>query len=183
LQTINVDDKVLVKEAQGGNVDAIGDLYDRHHTQMFRYVWSRVGERPLAEDLTGELFTRMVTHLDSYRDQNVPFRAWLYRIARNLIADHYREEGNRRTVPLNDAAEVPAGGRGPVAVVEHQLTMAGVEHALANMDPVQREVVVLRFIVGLPLQEVAHALDKSVAAVKSLQHRGLKSLRVALQTM
>lgn len=178
-----LDDIELVKAAQGGNVDAIGDLYDRHHAQMFRYVWSRVRERPLAEDLTGELFTRMVTHLDSYQDQNVPFRAWLYRIARNLIADYYRKEGSRNMVSLKAAADVPAGGQSPVTVVEHKLTMAGVENALANIDPVQCEVVVLRFIVGLPLQEVAHTMDKSVAAVKSLQHRGLKSLRVALQTI
>ncbi len=164
-------------------MNAIGELYDRHHAQIFRYMWSRVRERPLAEDLTGELFTRMVSNLASYRDQNVPFRAWLYRIARNLITDYYRKEGSRGTVPLIAAADVPANGRGPDAVVEHKLTMAGLEAALATIDPVQREVVVLRFLVGLPLQEVAHAMDKSVTAIKSLQHRGLKALRVALQTM
>jgi len=183
LQAIDIDDNVLVKKAQGGNVDAIGELYDRHHAQMFRYVWSRVGERPLAEDLTGELFTRMVSNLASYREQNVPFRAWLYRIARNLITDHYRKEGGKRTVPLTAAADVPVNGRGPAAVVEQKITMDAIEMALHQLDPVQREVVLLRFVVGLPLHEVAHAMDKSVAAVKSLQHRGLKALRVALQTV
>lgn len=177
------EDKALVKLAQGGNVEAIGELYDRHHAQIFRYVWSRVGERPLAEDLTGELFTRMVTHLASYRDQQVPFRAWLYQIARNLVTDYYRRTGNKGTVPLAAAETVPARSRGPAAVVERKLTMAGVDAALAQMDSSQREVVILRFIVGLPLQEVAQTMNKSVAAVKSLQHRGLKALRAALQMM
>lgn len=111
----------LVQRAQNGDVEAVGELFDRHHEPIFRFAWSRVGDRQVAEDLTGEVFTRTVRSLPDYRLEGIPFRAWLYR------------------------------------------------------------VVVLRFLVGLSLEEVAAAVDKTTAAVKSLQHRGLKSLRLALR--
>ncbi|MCP5100698.1 MAG: sigma-70 family RNA polymerase sigma factor [Chloroflexi bacterium] len=163
-------------------MDAIGDLYDGHHTQIFRYVWSRVRERPLAEDLTGEIFTRMVTHLPTYQDQQVPFRAWLYRIARNLIVDHFRKEDGRITTPLDTATQIPDTQRPPDVIVADQMAVESVQAAMTQIDPQQREVVILRFIVGMSLQEVAETLDKSVAAIKSLQHRGLKACRVALMS-
>lgn len=175
------NDADLVARAQGGDVDAVGELYDAHHEHIFRYVWSRVRDKQLAEDLTGETFTRMVVNLASYRAMDVPFRAWLYRVARNLIVDHYRKEDGRSSLPLSYAESVSGGGSHPGPIVEQKLVLERVQEALAQIDPLQRDVIVLRFVAGLPLQEVALALDKTVAAVKSLQHRGLKSLRVALK--
>lgn len=104
----NSNDADLVKRAQGGDVDAVGELYDRHHESIFRYVQSRVYDRDLAEDLTGEIFTRMVTSLPGYRLRGIPFRAWLYRIARNLVVDHYRKESGRVSVPLYHAESAGA---------------------------------------------------------------------------
>ena len=96
-------DADLVRRAQAGDVAAVGDLYDRHHKAIFRYVQSRVHGKDLAEDLTGEIFTRMVANLPDYRPMGVPFRAWLYRIAHNLVVDHYRKEGGQVLVPLDHA--------------------------------------------------------------------------------
>ena len=175
------NDAELVARAQGGDVDAVGELYDAHHEHIFRYVWSRVRDKQLAEDLTGETFTRMVGNLAGYRLTDVPFRAWLYRIARNLIVDHYRTENGRTSLPLSYAEDTGSGGSHPSPIVEQKLVLESVQEALAQIDPLQREVILLRFVTGLPLQEVALALDKTVAAVKALQHRGLKSLRVVLQ--
>lgn len=175
------NDAELVARAQGGDVDAVGELYDAHHEHIFRYVWSRVRDKQLAEDLTGETFTRMVGNLAGYRLTDVPFRAWLYRIARNLIADHYRTENGRTALPLSYAENMGSGSSHPSPIVEQKLVLERVQEALAQIDPLQREVILLRFVTGLPLQEVALALDKTVAAVKALQHRGLKSLRVVLQ--
>jgi RNA polymerase sigma-70 factor (ECF subfamily) len=162
-------------------VNAVGELYDRHHEDIFRYVWSRVGDNGSAEDLTGEVFTRMVASLPDYRPRGVPFRAWLYRIARNLVVDHYRKEKGLDLVPLNHAEGLRGDGSDPDLMAERQLTLERVQRALARLDPSQREVVELRFLVGLSLREVALTLDKTVAAVKSLQHRGLTSLRAALR--
>lgn len=173
-------DTALVRRAQGGDVSAIGELYDRHHERIFRYVWSRVNNKNLAEDLTGEIFTRMVSNLPDYRSVGLPFPAWLYRIAHNLIVDHYRKNSGRSPLPLDHAESLSGGRDNPDSIVEHNVTLERLRRALERLDQAQREVVVLRFLAGLSLQEVALALDKTVAAVKSLQHRGLAALRVEL---
>ncbi len=184
----NARDLELVKQARRGDGQAAGLLYDRHQEAIFRFVWSRVGHRQAAEDLTGEVFSRMVGSLPSFNDQGVPFRAWLYRIARNLLTDTFRQENRRATVPLEQmehdpsrrAAAVHSSAPSLEMIAEMTLTLEKIRGALAAIDPRQREVVELRFLAGLSLQEVADALDESVAAVKSLQHRGLQALRAAL---
>jgi RNA polymerase sigma-70 factor (ECF subfamily) len=177
----DASDADLIRRAQEGDVNAVGELYDRHNEPIFRYVRSRVHDNRSAEDLTGEIFARMVTSLPNYRARGLPFRAWLYRVAHNLVVDHYRKENGHVLVPLHQAEKLSGAANSPDAVVEHQLTLERVQRALARLDPSQQEVVVLRFLVGLSLREVAQALDKTIAAVKSLQHRGLVALRVALK--
>ncbi len=178
---MELDDLALVEQAQGGDVDAVGALYDAHHQAIFRYVWSRVSDQQLAEDLTGEIFTRMVTSLSGYQPTAVPFRAWLYRIARNLVVDHHRSQNGRVLTSL-DVVENLSGESGqPDPIVEQHLTQERIRAALAYIDPAQKEVVILRFLAGLSLVEVAQALDKTVPAVKSLQHRGLTALRAFLE--
>ncbi|MBE2221721.1 MAG: sigma-70 family RNA polymerase sigma factor [Anaerolineae bacterium] len=174
-------DNELVKRAQQGDITAIGALYDRHQMHIFRFVWSRVGNQQLAEDLTGETFTRMVSGLSGYKINETPFRAWLYRIARNLVTDEFRKRQGKTAVPLQDVETMISFETNPDIVAENNLTLATVQEALAALDPTQREVVELRFLAGYSLQEVAETLDYSVAAVKSHQHRGLKALRAALQ--
>ena len=160
---------------------AVGELYDRHHTRIFRYLWSRLRDPHLAEDLTGEVFARMVRDMRKYQSRGVPFQSWLYRIAHNLAVDHQRASSRREVVPLYYAEGLAAQEHDLTAQVEQRLTFERVVVALNVLDPIQQEVVVLRFLVGLSLREVAATLDKSVAAVKSLQHRGLVALRLALQ--
>jgi len=160
---------------------AVGKLYDRHYTRIFRYLWSRLRDPHLAEDLTGEVFARMVRDLPNYRSTGVPFKAWLYRIAHNLAVDHQRAASRHESVPLYHAEGLNANDADPGRTVERKLTVERVVAALETLDPTQQEVVVLRFLAELSLREVAAALDKTVAAVKSLQHRGLVALRGALQ--
>jgi RNA polymerase sigma-70 factor (ECF subfamily) len=177
---VEVDDAALIKRAQGGDVDAVGELYDVHHQPIFRYVWSRVGDQQLAEDLTGEIFTRMVISLSGYRSGDVPFRAWLYRIARNLIVDHHRSENGRFPTSLDVVENVSSGGSQPDPIVERILTLERVQAALTRIDPAQQEIIRLRFVAGLSLNEAAKTVGKTIPAVKSLQHRGLAALRAVL---
>lgn len=163
-------------------MDAIGELYDGHHEQIFRYVWSRVRHKEAAEDLTGEIFARMVTHLPAYRPQQAPFRAWLYQIARNLIVDHFRRSGQQTAVPLQQV-NAPANHANPDGLIDRQLSLEKVQEALERIDSEQRDVVLMRFVLGMSLEEVAETLNKSVGAVKSIQHRGLKSLRATLKVL
>src|SRR3990170_2078041 len=126
--------------------------------------------------MTGEVFTRMLAALPRYQPTATPFRAWLYRIAHNLVVDHYRKEGGRTFLSL-DQAEAQSDEAGDLnLIVEWNLTIEQVHHALARLDEAQREVVSLRFLSGLSLQEVAAALEKSEGAIKALQHRGLAAL-------
>lgn len=178
---LHASDLELVHNAQQGDVEAVGELYDRHHERIFRYIWARVRDQVTAEDLTGDVFARMVTALNGYRPGSVPFTAWLYRIAHNLVIDHYRKENVTMSVPLYYADSMSGSQDNPTTVVEQQLTLERVHQALQTIDQTQQEVVVLRFLAGLSLHEVAHTLDKSVAAVKALQYRGLSALRVALK--
>lgn len=171
----------LVKRAQGGDVNAIGDLYDRYHQRIFKYVWVRTRNTHLAEDLTGEIFTRMVKNLPHYQPRGVAFAAWLYRIAHNLVVDHYRKEDRRDLLPLFVAEEVQEDDRNPSAIVEEHLDVERLQVALDQIDESQREVIELRFLMGMSLKEVAQNLDRTVAAVKSLQHRGLKAMRAIMK--
>jgi RNA polymerase sigma-70 factor (ECF subfamily) len=173
-------DADLVTRAQSGDMQALGALYDQHHEALFRYLWARVGDRQLAEDLTGEVFLRMLGALPRYRASAAPFRAWLYQIARNLLVDHYRKTKGRDVVALQQAEQI-GDGRGDLgAVVEQRLTLERIHRALAHLDEAQREVVTLRFLSGLSLQQTAAVVEKTEAAVKALQHRGLAALRQEL---
>jgi RNA polymerase sigma-70 factor (ECF subfamily) len=140
----------------------------------------RVGEKQTAEDLTGEVFMRMLDALPRFRPGDVPFRAWLYRIARNLLVDHYRKVKSHPVEPLLDSQAGIEAGEDPGSVVELKLSAERLQQALGRLDDGQREVVSLRFLAGLSLEETARALEKTEAAVKALQHRGLAALRRAL---
>jgi len=175
-----MSDAQLVAAAQRGEMQALGALYDQHHEALFRYLWARVGERQLAEDLTGDVFMRMLDALPRYQPSAAPFRAWLYRIARNLLIDHYRKAEHRAHAPLHEADGQAAPEPDPILLVDQQLSVQRLHQALATLDETQREVVTLRFISGLSLEETANALGKTEAAVKAHQHRGLLALRRAL---
>lgn len=176
---MTADQQTSEKQVQTGNLPAVEELYREHHEHIFRFIWSRIHDLPLAEDLTGEVFMRMVVNLPNYRDRSLPFRAWLYQIARNLIIDHHRKEGSLQS--LNDVVDQNPGAISPEEKAETALTLERVQRALEKIDPAQREVVQLRFLAELSLDEVALVINRSVAAVKSLQHRGLASLRAKLK--
>jgi RNA polymerase sigma factor (sigma-70 family) len=107
----NINDAELIKRAQNrrgkptAGAEAVGELYDRYQESVFRYIWSRVSNPQLAEDLTGDVFTRMVVNLPKYRYTGAPFKAWLYSIARNLVIDNYRKASSRNQLPIEKAAE------------------------------------------------------------------------------
>lgn len=167
----------VVRRAQNGRISALQELYLSHHQQIFRFVWSRVHDPDLAEDLTGEVFLRMLANLSQYEDRSLPFRAWLYRIARNLMIDHHRKIGSRQIMPLDDLSGEPGEEKSPEELAERNMTLVHVQQMLEQMKPDEREVVELRFLAGLSLKETALVINKTVAAVKALQRRGLVTLR------
>jgi RNA polymerase sigma-70 factor (ECF subfamily) len=174
-------DADLIRLAQQGEVEAVGAIYDRYHEAVFKFVWLRVRNKQLAEDLTGEVFMRMIIHLPAYHERGAPFAAWLYRVARNLIADHWRKQGGRLSEEAALAESRYQVTVNPAAIVENRLEIERIGRALRYLDDAQQEVIILRFVLGLSLLEVAGVVGRKVATVKTLQHRGLKALRLALQ--
>jgi RNA polymerase sigma-70 factor, ECF subfamily len=170
----------LVLLAQKGNMAALAALYDQHYGLIFRYLRAHLGDRHAVEDLTGDVFQRMLAGLAGYRAQGVPFRAWLFRIAHNLLIDHYRRAGRAVVVEWDDSLPAVDTGADPASRVEQTLAIEKVYRALAGLDAHQREAVTLRFIGELSVRETALALGKSEHAVKALQRRGLAALRLAL---
>lgn len=181
-----VSDIELVRRVQSrasgdvSGVEAIGELYDRHQERIFRYIWSRVSNRFVAEDLTGEVFIRMIAHLPKFQPRQVPFKAWLFRIAHNLIIDHYRSEGLKQSLPLDDFDETILDEDNSAQEFEQKILLDDVWRALHELNPLQQEILVLRFLMGFSLQEVASIVEKTVSAVKMNQYRGLKELRAIL---
>jgi RNA polymerase sigma-70 factor (ECF subfamily) len=170
----------LIEKAQQGRAEAIGALYDSHCQAIYRYFHVRLGHQQTAEDLTGEVFRRMITGLPKYRASNLPFRAWLFRIAHNLLIDHYRQEGVRKFTSLAETETAGEAEIDPLSAVEQKLTLEDAYHALSRLEASQRDVLALRFLSGLSLKETALAMGRTEDAVKALQRRGLMALRLRL---
>ena len=167
----------LIATAQAGDKQAVSALYEAYVQAIFRYVSYRVESDALAEDLTAEVFLRMVQGLPSYQDSGAPFGAWLYRIAANQITDHYRR--NRRTVgPIPD--EHPIDDTDPLGKAAKNEERAVLRQALATLPSDFQTLLVLRFMQGLQHNEVAVILNKSEAAIRVMQHRALQALAQAL---
>ncbi len=171
-------DGELIARAQAGNASAIGALYDQLHPGVFRYLSYQVGDRQTAEDLTSEVFLRLVKALPRYRPGQAPFAAWVYRIARNLVVDHARRARVRNHAAWDEAAVVQ--DELAEAAAERRLTADLLVRALQTLTAEQREVVTLRLVVRMPIAQVCQVTGKSESAVKALQRRGLQALRKTL---
>jgi RNA polymerase sigma-70 factor (ECF subfamily) len=168
----------LIRRAQEGEPSVVGELYERHQRGIYRFLYYKVGDLQTAEDLTSEVFLRMIEKLPNYSGPSLTFQAWLFQIARNLSIDHYRRMSIRKNVQLMD--DYPGGGDEPLEMISNDLTSENLYHALVKLPDNQRDVIVMRFVVGMPVREVAQSLHKSENSVKGLQRRALKSLREIL---
>lgn len=177
-----ISDTVLVQRAQQGDRQALGALYDGYQLRIFRYVRVRIYDQHLAQDLTGEIFLHMMENLSKYRVMDgIPFSAWLYRLAHNHLINHFRKENSQVHEPLALLDELADGEDSPALVAEKRLELQRIRRALEQIDVSQREVVVLRFLLGMSIAEVAVALEKSIPAVKALQYRGILTLQALLK--
>jgi RNA polymerase sigma-70 factor (ECF subfamily) len=176
------DESCLIQLAQQGDAEACAVLYDRHYDAVYRYCYYRVSDVDLAQDLASEVFVRMVDKLDAFTARGRPLLAWLYTIARNLVADMYRQRGKVTHLALDEASKLSIDGReGLARDVDRRLQADCLAAALGHLTEEQRQVILLKFMEDLSNGQVAHLLDKTEGAVKSLQHRALRALRRALE--
>ena len=166
----------LVERAQGGDREALEELYLLHFDRIYAYLHLSVGNRHDAEDLTTQTFLKMLESIGRFRWQSAPFSAWLFRIAHNLAMDHFR--ANRRWQPEEDVPEPP--GSEELSAEEEAMHSIGRKSMLELIDSLsseQQQVLTLKFVFNFSNGETAAILDKTEGAVKSLQHRALASLQ------
>jgi RNA polymerase sigma-70 factor (ECF subfamily) len=170
-----VPDSDLISRAQSGDADAFGELYQRYVDPIYRYIRLRLDDTRTAEDMTEMVFLRSFEALPSYRERGHPFSAFLYRVARNMLVDHYRAK--RAHVPL-DEAELEEGERlAPEDDLIKQHHDQIVRKALASLPSDYQEVIRLRVVMALPTPNVASWMGRSEGSVRVLLHRALKALR------
>jgi RNA polymerase sigma-70 factor (ECF subfamily) len=158
-----------------GDPDAFATLYDAHVEQIYRFVYFRVGDEQTAEDLTSQVFLKAWDKLSSYQIRGLPFRAWLFRIARNSIIDYYRTF--KETTSLEpDVIARPDPAADVDDRVAQRLQAEEIRLSLQHLTEDQRQVVTLRFIEGLSTSEIAQVMGKREGAVRALQMRGLQAL-------
>lgn len=169
------DEVELIQRAKAYDPDALSTIYERYYQGVYRYVYYRVGDTTLAEDLTGDIFVKMLHGIESYSIQGIPFSAWLYRIARNRIIDHLRRQPAKADVSLEEArVETLVVGE---PALDQALQRDELLKAIQVLTPDQRQVIILKFIEDMDNATIARILGKSEGAIKSLQHRALDTLR------
>jgi len=166
----------LVELARAGDTEAFGQLYDHYHVSVYRFLYYRVGQVALAEDLTSETFFRALRSMGSFRWQGKDFGAWLMTIARNLTADHFKAGRTRLETATEDMGAHDAPTEGPETSVLASLTNEALLQALTQLPTEQQDCLVMRFLQGLSIAETAKVLGRSDGAVKQLQLRGVRNL-------
>lgn len=170
----------LIKRAKEDK-EAFGQLYERYADRIYNYIFYRTSNSADAEDLTARVFMRAMKHIPNYEFQGVPFSAWLYRIAHNLVANYHRDRSRRKIVALEDIIPWYADDEGPEFVAQ---MMEDKEHLLAAMRrlPADRqELLFLKFVERLTNAEIGDIMGRTEGAIKSLYHRTLLSLREEMQ--
>lgn len=169
----------LIQRAQQGDQAAISELYQANVDVVYRYIWARVRDENIAEDLTQQVFLKSLEGLPSYSHTGKPFLAWLYRIAYARIVDYWRQQKRRMEVPLDEG--LPATEPRPGALLEVEADWETAMDLLAQLTDDQQDVLMLRFIGEMSLSQVAETLGKTIGATKAIQHRALASLARMLQ--
>mgnify|MGYP001765939670 CR=1 FL=1 len=175
-----LDDRELIECAQHGDREAMAALYDRYHPLVYNFIFYRVGDQQTAEDLTAEVFMRMIARLPTFVIQGHPLLAWLYTIARNLVTDHYRNNNQGASMAIEE--DLIAGEIGqPAALTDARLAQECLQRALRYLTEEQRQMVVLKYIEDREIVDVAIIMERNERAVRSIQHRALAALHRAIE--
>ena len=168
-------ERKAIAAAKAGDWDALTYLYSRYSDDVCRFVQSIVRDHHQAEDITQDVFAKLIRAIQKYEEREVPFAAWIMRVARNAALDHVR---SRRQIPV-DEVRISENGEEQTSL---DCTRA-LKEALAELPQSQREVLVLRHIGGLSPTEIAERLGKTEASIQGLHHRGRAALKVSLREL
>lgn len=170
------EEDILTRASQGDR-DAFGLLYERYLDRIFNYVYYRTGNLHDAEDLTARVFQRAMNHIKNYTDRGVPFSAWLYRIAHNLVANWHRDRSRRQEIPINDVPVLPSKGDHPERNLVRSQEQSALLRLIRRLPPERQNLLILKFVENMSNAEIGAIMGRSEGAVKSLYHRTLLALR------
>lgn len=157
--------------------EAFGELYSRYVKAIYNYVYYRTGNHHEAEDLTARVFHRALRHIQNYKDRGVPFSAWLYRIAHNLVANWHRDQSRRKFIALEDFFPIELHGEAPEGLAESREEKELLLEAIRDLPDDRQQLLILKFVERLSNAEIGEIMDRSEGAIKSLYHRTLVALR------
>jgi RNA polymerase sigma-70 factor (ECF subfamily) len=167
-------DAELVLLCQRGESVAFGVLYDRYIEKIYRFIYYKTFSKETAEDITSDVFHKAFERLASFDAEKGTFSAWIYRIARNSVIDHYRTQ--KRTVPIEDAFDI---GEEDHTIEEHDalITLGKVRTFMEKLSPRQREIITLRIWEELSYREIAELIGGTEDSAKMAFSRAMKELR------
>lgn len=165
------DSQGLVEKAKKGDIMALSSLYEMHFLSVYRYAYAKVGSIQEAEDITSNTFLKMMDNIDTFTWKEIPFKAWLVRIAHNLAIDHFRKKAQEHNYQNQVVADPTRD------TVADQIVLKETLNALNELTEKNRSVLLLRFIAGLSCKEAALFMKTSEENIRIMQHRALKQLR------
>jgi len=172
------DERKLVEQARR-DPEAFGELYLRYVRSIYNYIFYRTGDPEEAEDLTSRVFLQALQHLPRFQERGLPFAAWLFRIAHNLVANWHRDRQRHPTVPLSENGH----NRGPEhveAALERREERERLLEAIRRLPPDRQQLLILKFVEGLSNAEIARIMGRTEGAIRVLYHRTLEALRKEL---
>ncbi len=174
------DNDLILDRAIQGDEDAFSVLYKDNVKKIYNYIYYRTGNTHDAEDLTARVFQRALSHITKYRRTNVPFSAWLYRIAHNLVANWHRDNSRKKEVPIEDQLDLKVKLDLPEKQIEKSQEVEFLLKAIRKLSNDRQMVLILKYVEDLSNKEIGEVMGKSEGAIKSLYHRTLLELRDVL---
>jgi RNA polymerase sigma-70 factor (ECF subfamily) len=170
------EEEVIIQAAEG-DTEAFSFLYERYVNRIYNYIYYRTGNPYEAEDLTSRVFHRALSHIHHYNNRGVPFSAWLYRIAHNLVANWHRDNSRRSEVPLEDQVNLPQRSEHPEHTLVNHQELESLLEVIRRLPSERQQLLILKFVEGMSNAEIATIMMRSEGAIKSLYHRTLLTLR------
>jgi RNA polymerase sigma-70 factor (ECF subfamily) len=174
--TAKLDDMALAQLA-GTDAEAFGELYARHVRRIYNYIYYRTGNHHDAEDLSARVFQRALKHVGTFENKGVPFTAWLYRIAHNLVANWHRDRSRRPVVPLDQHVAVSEIAIHPEVEAIANEEQGILLEAVRELPDDRQQLLILKFVERMSNAQIGEVMGRTEGAIKSLYHRTLNTLR------
>ena len=174
-------EEALLVERAKEDPAAFGVLYERYVKKIYSYIYYRTGNHHDAEDLTARTFYRALSNMDGYVNRGVPFSAWLYRIAHNLVANWHRDRSRRPVIPLDELVLASRRKADPHQLIEANEEKETLLQAIRHLPADRQQLLILKFVEKMSNAEIGQVMGRSEGAIKSLYHRTLIALRKELE--